>query len=137
MSVGFGTDTYAFDTLLTGRLATGAELVAQALFRRLITSRGTLQDGPDGEVYGLDLQDFIGSVGPRNAIDALPDVVRAEMVKDDRVESAEAAVDAVYATDGTVTLTISISVTLADEGGDFVLTVAASEVSTAFLGVSL
>lgn len=136
MSTGFGTDTACYDALQTGRLVTGPELVAQALFRRFITARGTLVDGADGEVYGLDLQDFIGQIGPRSALDVLPDVIRAECLKDDRVESAEITVDVVLNTDGTYQITATIDATLADEGGDFTLTVGVDQVSVSFLGVT-
>jgi len=136
VSVGFGVDAYAWDTLVTGRLARGSELVAQAIFRRLTTARGTLIDGADGEVYGLDLNDFVGQVGPQNAIATLPDVIRAEVLKDDRVDSVDVSVVSVTQPDASYYLTIEIAATLADEAGDFTLTISVDEVSTAFLGLS-
>lgn len=137
MSAGYGIDTSCYDTLVTGRLVTGVELVQQAVFRRFITARGTLVDGPDGEVYGLDLQDFIGVVGPTSAIDALPDAIRNEVLKDDRVASCDVSLSAVVNPDATYDLTITIDANLSDESGDFTLTLSATNAATTLLSTSL
>jgi hypothetical protein len=135
VSTGFGTDLWCYDSVLTGRLASGVELVAQAIYRRLTTARGTLIDGDDGQVYGTDVSDFVGMVGPDNAVDAIPDLIVAEVLKDDRVETA--AVKASIARDavGLATVTVDIDVALADAGGTFTLTLAVSDVTTALLGL--
>jgi phage baseplate assembly protein W len=132
--VGYGVDVYCWDRLRTGRLVSGVELVAQAIYRRLTTPRGTLRDGEDGQTYGLDLQDFIGQVGTANAVAAIPALVRAEVLKDDRITNV--AVSATTTTDraGLVAVTIQISAELVNPGDRFELTLSVSAVSVSVLG---
>jgi hypothetical protein len=135
MAAGFGTDLWCYDRPITGRLASGVELVAQAIYRRLTTARGTLRDGDDGQVYGTDVSDFVGMVGPDNAVDALPDVVVAEILKDDRVERADVRAAITRESTGLATIDIEIDAVLRDSGESFTLTLAVSDVSVALLGV--
>lgn len=137
MSTGFGTDLWCLDALKTGRLVSGAELVAQAIYRRLTTARGTLRDGADGEVYGTDVADFVGLVGPDNAVDAIPDVIVAEVLQDDRVDSVSVKSSIARDAAGRVAITVDIAATLADEGGDFTLTLGISDVAVELLGLSI
>jgi hypothetical protein len=135
VATGFGTDTWCVDQIVTGRMASGVELVAQAIYRRLTTARGTLRDGDDGQVYGTDVSDFVGMVGPDNAVDALPDVVVAEVLKDDRVERADVSASVVRDAMGLATVTIDIEGVLRDSGESFTLTLRVSDVTTALLGL--
>lgn len=132
----YGTDSYCYDRLVTGQLVSGPELVAQAIYRRLTTARGTLRDGDDGLVYGIDLQDFVGRMATESAVVVLPDIVRAEVLKDDRVERVEVLATPVKGTDGLVSITLELDVYLLDSGEDFTLTLSASAVSVALLGVT-
>jgi hypothetical protein len=133
--VSYGTDIFCYDRLMTGRLASRAEVVAQAVFRRLTTARGTLRDGDEGLVYGLDLLGFVGTVGTDAAIAALPDAIRAECLKDDRVDACDVSVLADRGTDGLVTLLIDVGCSLANEDDVFRLSVSVSNVEVALLGV--
>lgn len=137
MSVGYGTDLWCTDQIKTGRLVTGVELVAQALYRRLTTARGTLRDGADGEVYGTDVSDFVGTVGPDNAVDAIPDVIVAEVLQDDRIDSASVQATLMRDAMGLATITVEVNATLQDDGTDFTLTLGISEVSVTLLGVTV
>ena len=132
----YGVDLFCYDQLFTGRLASGVELVAQAIFRRLNTARGTLRDGDEGLVYGLDLLDFVGTVGTKNAVDALPDAVVAEILKDDRVARAEASAVIQRTSEGLVTIVLDIDVTLTEADETFTLTLGVGDVSVALLGVT-
>ena len=132
----YGVDLFCYDQLFTGRLASGVELVAQAIFRRLNTARGTLRDGDEGLVYGLDLLDFVGTVGTPNAVDALPDAVVAEILKDDRVARAEASAVIQRTSEGLVTIVLDIDVTLTEADETFTLTLGVGDVSVALLGVT-
>ena len=132
----YGIDLFCYDQLFTGRLASGVELVAQAIFRRLNTARGTLRDGDEGLVYGLDLLDFVGTVGTKNAVDALPDAVVAEILKDDRVARAEASAVIQRTSEGLVTIVLDIDVTLTEADETFTLTLGVGDVSVALLGVT-
>lgn len=132
----YGTDTYCYDQIRTGRFATGLELLAQAIYRRLTTPRGTLDDGEEGTVYGLDVLDFTGTVGSDSAVDALPDVVRAEVLKDDRVDRCEVSAAIERGTDGLVVINLDVDVFPADESTPFQLSISVSDVTTALLGVT-
>lgn len=128
----YGTDTWAVNGVRTGRLVTGALLVAQALYRRLITPRGTLFYDTS---YGFDLSEFVGEVGPELAAVAIPGRVRNELLKDDRVSEVDVSVEIV--TEGAeTTLVVSITATLYDTGETFALTVGASSVTTELLNIA-
>lgn len=134
MAVTYGTDTWCIDGVQSGRLARGRQVVAQALYRRLITPRGTLRGGPEEEVYGLDVEGFIGAVSTDVAAASLPGQIEAELRKDDRVSDVAVAVVVSHDRAGLATLTFTINVALAEEGDDFALTVAASNVGVQLLG---
>lgn len=112
----------------------GPAVVAQALYRRLITPRGTLRGGEEEENYGLDVAGYVGAVGDRVAAAALPGLVRGELLKDDRVADIDAA--AAIATDaaGLTYVELSIRVVLQDESEPFTLTVAVTAASATLLG---
>lgn len=137
MGAGYGTDTYCYDSLRTGRLVSGAELVAQAIFRRLTTARGTLRDGDEGETYGIDIQDFVGQVGNADAADAIPDAIAAEVLKDDRVDSVVVEATRQVLPAGLVTFVINIDTTLRDDTDSFTLTLKVSDVSVDLLGIEI
>jgi hypothetical protein len=132
----FGKDTYCYDRIVTGRTATGVELLAQAIYRRLTTPRGTLDDGDEGLVYGLDVSDFVGTIGTQRAVDALPGIVEAEILKDDRISSASVTASVVTDSAGLSTVTLAITAVPLDELETFTLTLSVSDVTVALLGVS-
>lgn len=134
MADGYGTDVYCYDRLLTGRLVTGPEVVAQAIYRRLTTARGTLRGGDDESIYGFDLLDFVGRIGTQQSIDALPAAVEAECLKDDRVAAADVSVTATTAPSGLITLELEIEITTAPQGDAFDLTLAVSDVAVSVVG---
>ncbi len=133
----YGTDIYCFDRLQTGRFVSGSEVVAQALYRRLTTPRGTLRDGDEGSVYGFDVMGFVGLVGNQAALDALPDAVIAECLKDDRVSSLEVVATGTVESDGTMLITLTIDVFLHDSEDTFTLTLSVSNVTVALLGITV
>ncbi len=133
----YGTDTYCFDRIVTGRLATKIELLAQACYRRLTTPRGTLDDGEEGTVYGIDISDFIGRQTAPDAVASVPAVIEAELSKDDRVSSVSATATVVHGTDGLDAITVEAVVVPYDEDTSaFALTLAVSAVSVEVLGVT-
>lgn len=132
----FGQDTFCYDQIVTGRLASGVDVLAQAIYRRLTTPRGTLDDGDEGLVYGLDVLDFVGTLGTDAAVDAIPDVVRAEVLKDDRVDRVEITAKIERLSSGLVVINLDVDVFPADESTAFQLTLAVSNVTVALLGVS-
>lgn len=133
MSIGYGVETWCLDSLQPGRLARGRQVVAQALYRRLITPRGMLRGGAEEAAYGLDLAGYVGSVGASIAVAALPSLIRHELRKDDRVSDVAVSVAAVPG-GGTTSLAISIYVTLSDDSEAFQLTLEADAVTVALVG---
>lgn len=133
----YGTDTYMFDSLRTGRMATAVDLLAQACYRRLTTPRGTLDDGEEGAVYGLDVCDFVGRTSTADAAVSLPAAVEAELAKDDRIAEVLVTATITTATDGTDAIDLEVSVVPFDEAiNTFQLTLAVSAVSVSVLGVT-
>jgi hypothetical protein len=110
----------------TGRIVTGWRVVAQAIYRRLTTERGTLRGGDEEAAYGVDLAGYVGAVALPAAIAQLPGIVRAECMKDDRVSNVEASAATATASNGLVSITLDIAVTLVDEGESFDLTLSVS-----------
>lgn len=94
-------------------IISGPRVVAEAVARRLVTSRGTLKY--DGD-FGLDIRDWINSdiasaessITEDPVLFALRSSIEGEAEKDERVESA--AADVTYSrTDKTVTATVRIT----------------------------
>lgn len=130
----YGVDVWCASGVVAGRLARGRTVVAQALYRRLITPRGTLRGGDEEAAYGLDLSEYVGAVGHETAVAALPGLVRGELLKDDRVADVNVAATSSADTAGLVSITLEIDVTLADESEPFALSVAVTDTSVALLG---
>jgi hypothetical protein len=86
----FGYDTSCTDELRTGRFASGKRLVAEAIYRRLITRKGELLDSLD---YGFMLEEYLGAVTSAAEIAALPDLIRQQILRDDRLLSADVVVE--------------------------------------------
>ncbi len=133
MAVGYGSTMWCTDTIRSGRRATHRQVVAHALFRRLITPRGTLRDSEQAGAYGFDVSGYVGATSPDFAAESLPVQVRAELLKDDRV--SDVAVTAfVSTTNGLTAVVLNITAVLSDESGDFAFTVAVTDVTTTLLG---
>lgn len=126
MSTGYGVEIDCTDGLRTGRLVTGWRVVAHALFRRVITPRGTLRGSAEAQAYGIDLAGYVGAVGSATAVAALPGLVRGEWLKDDRVLDVNVTASSATDSAGLVMITLDAAVTLANEGESFDLTLAVS-----------
>lgn len=133
MTAGYGADTWCLDEMRPGVMVRGPLLVAQALYRRLITPRGTLRGGDEAQAYGLDLSEYVGAIGVATAVDAVPGLVRAELLKDDRVQDVDVRATTIRATDGTLSLSLEIAVVLADSGESFALTLRVDEAAGVLL----
>jgi hypothetical protein len=85
----YGSAVWCEDSIVTGKYARGKRAVAQAIYRRLITPRGMLFGGKDEQDFGLDVIGLIGSsVSPAEKA-AIPSRIKAEILKDERVITAE------------------------------------------------
>jgi len=84
---GFGIDLDCAEDLTPDmRLVTGPRLLAQALVRRLNTPRSGLIDDPN---YGFDLRSLLSKGQTVAQRATIPGLVQAEVLKDERVASAE------------------------------------------------
>ena len=136
MSTDFGRDVSCGPNgLRTGRLSTGVVLLVEAAFRRLTTPRGTLRGGAEEEIYGEDITALVGRLEQRGASVALPGIVRAELLKDERFNDVTASLVRTVTPAGAVTYTISVSADT--DAGPFTLKLAASEVSAELLGYTV
>ncbi len=138
MSTGYGLDVWCADGMITGRVSKGVMNVALALYRRLITPRGTLRgvsDSDDESNYGFDVASYVGKVGYDTAINALPGLIRGELLKDDRVRDVAVKVTKTVGADKLIDLVITIDVVLQDEGENFALTLSVDEAGTELLGI--
>ena len=129
----YGMDLSCTDSVEVSRYVAGVELVGQALYRRLITPRGTLPGGDEAQAYGIDLPGLIGSIPTESLLASLPSRIKNECLKDPRVQSVSVLIEV----SGTllVEISIAIDVTLQNEGETFTLQVLASAVSAKFIGV--
>lgn len=85
-----GTDLFGVDDLdPMFSTVSGAEAVAQALARRLITPRGALLDDPG---YGYDLRGRLNAAVTSAGRLAIQSAVAAELRKDERVDDVQVTV---------------------------------------------
>lgn len=134
MAQGYGIDTWCFDALQPGRLVSGRLLLAQAIYRRITTPRGTLRGGEEERVYGLDLSGYVGAVGVERSAAIFPTIIRAELMKDDRISSVRVTAAVSSDATGAVYVSTTVDVEPVGELESFSLTLAISEVTTAVLG---
>lgn len=120
------------DNLRTGRYSTGARLVAEAVYRRLITPRGMLRGGDEEANYGLDLAALVGTASTPALLASLPARIKNEVLKDERLRDASVSVTSAVA--GAAT-TWTIAVRGLTDAGPFVLRLAVSDVTTELLGL--
>lgn len=134
---GYGVDTWCGESLVVGRLSRGSVTVALAVFRRLITERGQLRYGDGAASYGLDVAGYVGSVGTDAAVAALPALIRAEVLKDDRVLDVDVVASAVSTDPGGLTqLRLELSGVLEDAETPFALTLDVSSVGVEIVRLS-
>lgn len=130
----YGTEVWCTDKMQSGRLARGKVALVQALYRRLITPRGTLRGGDQESNYGIDLADYVGAIGYDTAILALPSVVRSELLKDERVLDVDVTVTTATNSAKGIEITIAVSVIPQDESEAFTFNVSVSDVSAELIG---
>lgn len=130
----YGQDTTATDRVYYGQLSSGAQLVGEALYRRLITPTGMLEDDPE---YGFAIFTYLQRSGPSPAtadLLALRSRITRECLKDERVE--DVVVTLTPTTSGpTFSADIKIDVTL-DDSTTFTLALNVNDVTLALLGIS-
>jgi phage baseplate assembly protein W len=92
MATDYGRTIDCADSIRTGRYVTGVRLVAQAVYHRLITERGSLRGGEDEANYGEDLTAMVGHMTSKALVESWRSRIRNEAMKDPRVEDAVATI---------------------------------------------
>lgn len=90
--LGFGSDLACADDLdesFAELPGDSAQLVSEAVCRRLTTPRGSLLDDPD---YGIDLRSYVNRGGTDAELNELRGIVTSEVSKDDRIETVSVVV---------------------------------------------
>ena len=136
--LGYGSDTWCGDSMVTGRFSRGPNHVMLALYRRLITTKGTLrpldEDSNEDELdYGFDLAKFVGAVAPEVAVLIAPPQIQAELRKDDRVLDVVARGRYEYNRDGTAVLFFDVTVVLHANSERFDFTVKIENLTSSLL----
>ncbi len=134
MAQGYGAGMWCTDQVRTGRRARGKTIVVHALIRRASTPRGTLRGGEAESTYGLDICGFLGAVGAEISARAIPVQLRAEWLKDDRVQDVSIAGSIVIDTDGNSSVDLDCQILLIGETESFPLTLSVSEAGIAIKG---
>lgn len=131
----YGRDLSCTDKISSVRYASGARLVAEAAYRRLITPRGMLRGGDEEADYGLDLVDLVGSVRATADAASLPGRIRNELEKDDRIVTGTVDVDVTVTEDGAKGRLFNVRIEAQTGAGPFTLTLDVSAVSVALVGL--
>lgn len=126
----FGSDTSCTNELKPGRLVSGNRLVAEAAYRRLTTPRGSLRGGEDEQNYGLDLSELIGE--DARILPALPQMIKNELTKDERIED----VNAIVTVNNTVPVEVTIDIEAFTADGPFSLQIGVDAVTVELLKVA-
>ena len=122
--VNYGSDLWCGPDLKSDmRVVSGRTLVAQAVYRRFITPRGSLKDDPN---YGLDLEQLLNDDTGPDAVGRITAAIQAEAVKDERIFTASASVSLAAGA-------LSVSLTLTDALGHFLLVLGVSSVGVTLL----
>lgn len=128
----YGLDTSCTDFLRPGVLVTGGRLVAEACYRRLITSKGQLKSDPD---YGFCVADLLQRGMSAAELAQIGPQIEAELSKDERLDDVVVTVD-VDTTGPSLALTIESVGTLSD-GSTFTLALQVSDVTTTIFNLQV
>lgn len=116
------------DLTMPAVMATGFQVVAEAILRRWATTRGQLIDDPD---YGFALNDMIGSdLGPGD-LDYAQQQAGDEAQKDERVQSAVVTLSLNNATQ-----MLTVTANIGTAAGPFQFVAAVSAIGIVLLQVS-
>ncbi len=115
-----------FDLASDSSMVSGRQCLAEALARRLVTTRGTLIDDPE---YGFDLRDFVNDDVDARGMALIGSGVDAEMLKDERVIHSATAVSFLAGI-------LIVAITITDGRGPFKLVLSVSQLTVSVLQVT-
>jgi len=127
MTTEFGLDLSSLEDVDETRTVTGVELIAEDSIWRLKTPRGMGILEGDAPEYGFDLLEALGSAETEADAAAIPERIRSELTKDERIHTVNATI--VRTVEGPAT---SYDITIrceTAEGGTFELVGPASDES--------
>lgn len=130
MATGYGRTVLCADALRTGRYARGQYALAQSLYHRITTPRGSLEEpSAAAQAYGDDISDALGSDAAPDLGAVLAQRVRASFLKDDRVLDAgvTASVSPIVGEEGLAEVSLEVEITPRDASGNFAFTLGVSE----------
>lgn len=127
-----GRDTYCLDAYSPGRTVTGAELLGQRCYHRLVTPQGTLRGGEDEANFGLDVAGFVGRTEDRQLPSMLPVVVRNELLKDEAISAVAVLVER---SEDAGRVSYQLTITIDSEVGELTLVLDVSAVTVELLEV--
>jgi len=138
MAQGYGVEVSLTDKLVSGRLVDGRAVVVEALYRRLITPRGSLGSTvfPDDLTYGFDVSGFVGAVGYERSKAVIGGMVENELSKDDRAYGITCTATLSEQDDGSLILLLDIDGVLRDSDEDFSLTLGVTDVTVELLSAA-
>ncbi len=114
------------DLVMPSTMASGFQVVAEAILRRWQTPRGGLIDDPN---YGFDLSDYIGDDLDTRGLARIGQAAAAEAQKDERVLNAAVTVSLIGDA-------LTVAGLISTAKGPFRLVVSVDQVNTTLLQVS-
>lgn len=127
LASGYGIDIDCKDDISpVWRLVGGILAVAQAVYRRLTTKRGSLLEAPN---YGYDLRELLSRGMTEEDISGLPGDIRMECLKEERVDECVVSVELIEET-------LNIVVHCETGIGPFDMTMSISEASVRLVEVT-
>ena len=131
---GYGRDIYCYDDMReTAQEVEGLNVVAQNVYRRLITDRGSLMGCPD---YGLDIRSFLNKGLDPTTLLAIPALVELEIKKELRVQTAN--VTTLSHTSSSLSMQVFVEAVLeTGEVGQFSLTCNVTKAGVEIAGLDL
>jgi phage baseplate assembly protein W len=127
----YGRDTSATTRIMRGRLVSGNRLLAEAIVRRLITSRGQLLDDPN---YGFALVDLLSKSLTPDEEAAIPSRIKNEIAKDRRLEEGSISVTLTPTSDGPIR-DYEIEISASGDDGPFELALSIDDLKVSVLSL--
>lgn len=132
--IGYGSDLYCYDDIReTGQTVDGLNALAQNIYRRISTDRGSVIGSPN---YGLDIRSFLHRGLDPTTLIAVPALIELEVKKDVRVQKCTVTV--LSRTDASIKLRITVqAITETGVAGQFDLTVNVTKAGVELAGLEV
>lgn len=118
-----------YPDLLPGVMASGIDVLAQSVARRLVTPLGSSQDAPND---GMDLRSLVSQGMTAQQVAKLPGQIQGQVLKDVRVLSCDAS--GIVFNPATSVLTVPLNIS--SNAGPFTLTLSVTSVTVSAIVAS-